>query len=326
LAGNYVFGGHSDYSLSGRQSWVVEMAPNGDVVKDVIFADGFNAYISDMCQDALGYYYLSGCQFNNGTADSWIAKLDQNYQSVWSKEISSTGADRGLSVHLNNESEAVTTSISDGIGTLSALLITRLDSTSGDFISNTIIDYSGSETTHILAKNSCMRSDDRLVLYGATNSFSNGLENVICLTDPCLLNDCIADQLIQLNTWNVVSDNAAHNIMALNDFLDLTINVQALNLPDLAQNELCVYKGVNEIQIGNEFLVYPNPTSGSLTLRVELGGLKRYQVFGMDGKLVKSGSFASLSTELDVQELSSGIYIVELIGEREMQRSRFEKN
>jgi hypothetical protein len=40
---------------------------------------------------------------------------------------------------------------------------------------------------------------------------------------------------------------------------------------------------------------------------------------------VKSGSFTLLTTELDVQELSSGIYIIEIAGEREMHRSRFEK-
>ena len=325
LAGNYVFGGHSDYNLNGRQSWVVEMTPNGDVIKDVIYADGFNAYISDMCQDASGFYYLAGCQFNSGTADSWIAKLDENYQIVWSEEISTTGSDRGLSVHLNNESEVVTTSVSDGLGTLSSLLITRLDPISGGVISNTLVDFSLNETTHILAKNSFMRSDNRLVLYGASSSFSNGLENMICMTDPCLLNDCIAEDLIQLNTWNVNSNNAAHNYVTLDDFFDFNLVVQDLNLPDFADNELCIYKGVNEIQISHEISIYPNPTSGRLTLNVEFKGLKKYQIYGMDGKLVKSGSFTLLTTELDVQELSSGIYIVEITGEREMHRSRFEK-
>jgi hypothetical protein len=325
LAGNYVFGGHSDYNLNGRQSWVVEMTPSGDVVKDVIYSDGFNAYIADMCQDASGFYYLAGCQFNNGSADSWIAKLDANYQIVWSKEISTSGSDRGLTVHLNNESEVVTTSVSDAIGTLSSLLITRLDSTSGELISNTLVDFSINETTHILAKNSFMRSDNRLVLYGATSSFTNGIQNMICMTDPCLLNDCILDDLIQLSTWNVGSDNAAHNYVTLDYFYDFSLTVQDLNLPDLEDNEMCIYKGVNEIEISDAISIYPNPTSGLLTLSVEGIGLKKYQIFGMDGKLVKSGSFSSLMTELDVQQLSSGIYIVEIIGERKIQRSRFEK-
>jgi hypothetical protein len=325
LAGNYVFGGHSDYNLNGRQSWVVEMTPNGDVIKDVIYADGFNAYISDMCQDASGFYYLAGCQFNSGTADSWIAKLDANYQIVWSKEISSTGADRGLSVHLNNESEVVTTSVSDGIGSLSSLLITRLDPALGDFMSNTIVDFSINETTHILAKNSFMRSDNRLVLYGASSSFSNGLENMICMTDPCLLNDCIAEELIQLNTWNLTSNNAAHSLVSLNDFFDYSLSVQDLNLPDLADNELCIYKGVNEIQNMNHISLFPNPTSASLTLNVSQAGLKNFLIYGMDGKLIKSGNFQSLNTEIDVEELSAGIYVLVVMGSSGSEHIRFEK-
>lgn len=325
LAGNYVFGGHSDYNLNGRQSWIVEMTPGGDVLTDVIYADGGNAYISDMCQDLSGFYYLSGCQFNNGTADSWIAKLDANYQIVWSDEIASTGVDRGLSIHLNNESEVVATSISDGLGTLSSLLITRLDSTSGGFLSNTIVDFSGSETTHILAKNSFMRSDNRLIMHGGTTSFNNGVENMICMTDPCLMNDCIAEQLIQLNTFNLISNNAAHGLVALNDFLDFSFSVQTLDLLALEDNEMCIYKGVGEIQNMNQISLYPNPTSSSFTLNVAENGLKKFLIYGIDGKLIKSGNFQSLNTEIDVQELSAGIYVLVVMGSSESEHIRFEK-
>ena len=324
-AGNYVLAGHSDYSMNGRQSWIVELTPNGEVIRDILFNDGANAYISDMCQDANGFYYLTGCQLNSGTGDSWIAKLDSNYEIVWSKVISTTGNDRGLSVHLNNEGEVVFTSVSDGLGSLSSFLITRLESTAGDFVSNSLIDYVNNETTHILAKNAFMRSDNRIVVYGGTSSFGNGSENIMCMTDPCLMNDCTKEENIQLINLNLVESDASHNSLLLNDFFDVSFPVDILNITNLQNTETCVYNGVSEVQIDHEILIYPNPTSGLLTLNVELNGLKKYQIFGMDGKLVKSGIFTSLTAELDVQELSSGIYIVEITGEREIHRSRFEK-
>jgi hypothetical protein len=325
LAGNYVLAGHSDYSMSGRQSWIVELTPNGEVLSDILFNDGANSYISDLCQDANGFYYLTGCQLNSGTGDSWIAKLDSNYEIVWSKVISTTGNDRGLSVHLNNEGEVVFTSVSDGLGSLSSFLITRLESTAGDFVSNSLIDYVNNETTHILAKNAFLRSDNRIVVYGGTSSFGNGSENIMCLTDPCLMNDCTKEENIQLINLNLVKSNALHNSLPLNNFFDISLPIQVLNITNIENSEMCVYKGVSELQMGPEIIIYPNPTSGLLTLNVELSGLKNYQIFGMDGKLVKSGSFTSLITELDVQELSSGMYIFQIIGEKEMHRSRFEK-
>jgi hypothetical protein len=325
LAGNYVLAGHSDYSMSGRQSWIVELTPNGDVLSDVLFNDGSNAYISDLCQDANGFYYLAGCQLNSGTGDSWIAKLDANYQIVWSKVISTTGNDRGLSVHLNNEGEVVCTTVSDGLGSLSSFLITRLESSAGEFVSNSLIDYVNNETTHILAKNAFMRSDNRMVVYGGTASFGNGSDNIMCMTDPCLMNDCTKEENIQLINLNLAQSNATHNSLPLNNFFDESFPIDILDITNLQNSEMCVYKRISELQMDHEILIYPNPTSGLLTLNVELSGLKNYQIFGMDGKLVKSGSFASLTTELDVQELSSGIYIVQIIGEKEMHRSRFEK-
>jgi hypothetical protein len=200
-----------------------------------------------------------------------------------------------------------------------------LESTAGDFVSNSLIDYVNNETTHILAKNAFMRSDNRIVVYGGTSSFGNGSENIMCLTDPCLMNDCTKEENIQLINLNLVKSNALHNSLPLNNFFDISLPIQVLNITNIENSEMCVYKGVSELQMGPEIIIYPNPTSGLLTLNVELSGLKNYQIFGMDGKLVKSGSFASLITELDVQELSSGMYIVQIIGEREMHRSRFEK-
>jgi hypothetical protein len=226
---------------------------------------------------------------------------------------------------LNNEGEVVFTSVSDGLGSLSSFLITRLESTAGDFVSNSLIDYVNNETTHILAKNAFMRSDNRIVVYGGTSSFGNGSENIMCMTDPCLMNDCTKEENIQLINLNLVETDASHNSLPLNDFFDVSFPVDILNITNLQNTETCVYNGVSEVQIDHDILIYPNPASGLLTLNVELNGLKKYQIFGMDGKLVKSGIFTSLTTELDVQELSSGIYIVQIIGQKEMHRSRFEK-
>jgi hypothetical protein len=60
----------------------------------------------------------------------------------------------------------------------------------------------------------------------------------------------------------------------------------------------------------NDWLIYPNPSTGMFRLVTRDLSLRSYDVFDAFGKLVHSGSLQSISTEIDVTSLAAGHYMV----------------
>lgn len=75
------------------------------------------------------------------------------------------------------------------------------------------------------------------------------------------------------------------------------------------------YTGVEDVAVestGPQMLLYPNPTAGSVTVYMDNGGTYSLKVLNIDGSLVKNMGAFSDNINLDVNELSQGIYFVEL--------------
>ncbi|MDT8412112.1 MAG: T9SS type A sorting domain-containing protein [Vicingaceae bacterium] len=84
--------------------------------------------------------------------------------------------------------------------------------------------------------------------------------------------------------------------------------------------------GVNEIAAFNEFSVYPNPTSNQITLKVKtdlIGDV--YTIYDNMGKMVMSGKINTENTVIELNNLSSGIYLFS-IGENSKQTFKVIKN
>lgn len=61
----------------------------------------------------------------------------------------------------------------------------------------------------------------------------------------------------------------------------------------------------------NPILVYPNPTSGIVNLKLTESDLeKKYSVVNMMGQIILVGEFKDLNEKIDLSVLSSGIYIL----------------
>lgn len=74
--------------------------------------------------------------------------------------------------------------------------------------------------------------------------------------------------------------------------------------------------GLNEVTNSFEINAFPNPTTGILTIQVEnvLGGLT-YELFSMDGRLVKTGTLLKTQSELNIEMLDAGLYLIRVFGE-----------
>lgn len=71
--------------------------------------------------------------------------------------------------------------------------------------------------------------------------------------------------------------------------------------------------GVDEHK-DSDFLLYPNPTSNTfvITTKSSLGETLNYQIFDLQGRMIKEGQSTDNREEVNVSELESGLYLVKL--------------
>jgi hypothetical protein len=72
---------------------------------------------------------------------------------------------------------------------------------------------------------------------------------------------------------------------------------------------------VNDLNdVNHQILIYPNPTSNSFTIKGEESLSQGFEIYDQLGRVVLKGKLKGLSTEVDLHELSNGIYILQIDG------------
>ncbi len=105
---------------------------------------------------------------------------------------------------------------------------------------------------------------------------------------------------------------------------DVIVGGTFLAINDIGRNRIArVFAGLSvgmaESPVMQQPWLYPNPTDGLLTVRIDEQGCTRclLRVSGMDGRVVLEQRMSGPTTVLDVQHVAAGTYTVELIDARE---------
>jgi len=98
------------------------------------------------------------------------------------------------------------------------------------------------------------------------------------------------------NSWMRVLENlACPSGWFIGQVEDYTLNVQASNL------------ATSEVTKKSSARIYPNPTSGSVTVKTEKG-LEKYEIFSLSGQKLSEGN----SSIINVESLTPGIYLIRI--------------
>ncbi|MFM1932184.1 MAG: hypothetical protein RL226_1487, partial [Bacteroidota bacterium] len=62
--------------------------------------------------------------------------------------------------------------------------------------------------------------------------------------------------------------------------------------------------------------VMPNPTSGPTTVKTSGSEIRPYIIYAIDGQIVKTGKTEGATTNVDLSDLSPGVYFIEVDGKR----------
>ena len=75
-----------------------------------------------------------------------------------------------------------------------------------------------------------------------------------------------------------------------------------------------IIKGVEGLdEKTTNFMAYPNPTSGTLTLTVTEAQQFDYEVYNMSGQAVMRGSVMGQETRIDLSDCTKGVYFVSIL-------------
>lgn len=84
--------------------------------------------------------------------------------------------------------------------------------------------------------------------------------------------------------------------------------------------------GVNETVTANQVSIYPNPANEVITVNISDESLSRIEIYDITGKLVLSQTTIQEETTIDLKDLNSGMYLINIISENAKYSERIIKN
>jgi hypothetical protein len=86
--------------------------------------------------------------------------------------------------------------------------------------------------------------------------------------------------------------------------------------PYVYENLLNTTLGIEEDISDNSIKLYPNPTSGNITLEIPgMGNEWTYKIIADTGQVLKTGTINTTTSNLNLKELSNGVYFLQLTSE-----------
>jgi hypothetical protein len=104
-------------------------------------------------------------------------------------------------------------------------------------------------------------------------------------------------------------------VKSSDDVIDhLEVTVQEYTSPYTTNFCLGTITGSNEVVNNrNSVTVYPNPTSGSISVQVSaLDQPTSYELFSINGQLLKEGKLTATTQDISLERLKSGVYIIKV--------------
>jgi len=338
--------------VSGNFVWAKRMGGiDNDSGVDIKVDDTGNIYSTGEFRGSVDFDPNGGV-FNltsSGSRDIYISKLDSSGNFVWAKKIGGSGADRGHSVAIDNANNYVyiagefegTTDFDPGVGINNLTAVGGQDSfvTKLDIFGN-FVWARGMGGAYPEEPANCIQLDssgDIIVTgwFSGTSDYNPGID--IYNLSSAGENDVFIAKLDSGgnfvwakrlggtsydDAWSIALDSF-DNIYTIGSFsytVDFDPGIGVYNLTSVGDNDVFIHKmraenlGVSDIKFGEHFKIYPNPTSGILSINGEINNLTQIQIYSITGQKVMDFKKNNLR-EINIDKLKSATYFVKLNSE-----------
>jgi hypothetical protein len=168
----------------------------------------------------------------------------------------------------------------------------------------------------VASGNMVFAGNNELIFSGWTDKFGAGMsDNYLCKTNnngaegcdiealsfTCANISCSATPL----TFSVISDLSMTVVpITVESGAVITTKCQTLDIPT----------GINTLKTNEDFMIYPNPVSDLLTIRIINASVTETKIFDPYGKIILQDLFSDLIKEktIDVSSLRKGVYFISL--------------
>ncbi|MBN8694627.1 MAG: T9SS type A sorting domain-containing protein [Bacteroidetes bacterium] len=145
--------------------------------------------------------------------------------------------------------------------------------------------------------------------------------NVLQLVSYMNINATIPGTLLPIPITATLNITNYQYYDASQKFPLLTVTISRLN--SLAGNQVTttidvnnnIYAGINEYNLDNSLVIYPNPASNNITIHLNNSNSAKVEIINQFGQVVKTVNIESKNDNINISDLSSGVYFVKTLSE-----------
>lgn len=318
--GGFIIGG-STYSMGrgAADGYVLKTDANGDEQWHKTYGGINDDEFKSVIPTNDGNYALTGYTKSYNDLDSgdvWVFKLDLNGDSLWCKSYGGAKQDFGsclIQLQTNDLLISGGTKSFSTNGNTETLLLTYNLSTGNQIYQ--YVDVSSQEEYYnavsqglngVIAncgttKNTVFGYDGLVDMYSSTysyvNFFSEGSTSTEEFYSITKTNDKGFIAVGKTNGYNAVLD----------DVFVLKMDSVGAHTPNIT--------GMNELTATPQLIIFPNPASDNLKIKINNSQKENYQltILDLNGQLINRVAFDTDNVIHNVENLASGLYIIQLL-------------
>ena len=299
------------YGAGNADAYLAKIDKFGNLLWEKSYGGLLNdyGYSVDVRNDA--GYIISGAteSFGAGEQDVYVIKTDSNGNILWSKTYGGERFDTGNAIQETSDRGFIIAGSTNSFNLdwEDAYLI-KLDSI-GDTLWTQ--SYGGAFTD--IAKDVKQYYDNGYIMVGYTQSFGfNRITSYVIRTDSLGVSGCHQRK----TTTTVQSASSIQNTINSNESFGGDIS----RSPTVTGNTLLSYSNwcdstvsvINKI-LADAINIYPNPAYNFIKIELNSNSLSSpntIELFRLDGQLVKKVSIEDTTIEIDISDLTPGIYLL----------------
>lgn len=332
LGDGYLLIGYSGANVIGLNDvLLVIIDDSGDMQESFVFGgpgedDGRSFIPGDN-----DVFYIAGNTrgIGAGSGDAFLARFDATGEPPtleWFKTYGSTSNESLQAAIGTSDGNILMTGTTNSFGNGQEGFVVKVNS-AGEVQWSNVYGGTGDDFLQALAEN----ADGGFTAVGYSNSFG-------ATTDDLWLVGFDADGNSSCSQTAVtfVEESIDAGVAYMSPIADVTstpvtlidrVVVPSFGENNSVQNTVCLTIGINEtLEEANSLQVFPIPASDILTVNLPENGSYQLNMYALDGRIISSTTYNGTKAQVSVNQLSSGIYMLEVKGETQTWKSKVVKN
>ena len=353
--GGYLVVGDSRSDISGDRSvvqngnfgdiWVLRLNSSGTIDWQKAFYGAILHDVSGLAKtNDEGFIISSQIKITNSNEDYWILKIDASGNQIWDKVIEANNldwvpkikvsSDGGYILAGTSNSDASGDKTEDAINGSFDYWVIKLDETGNIIWENTIGGDSSEGNVNAISQ--CEDGGYLIQGYSDSNLSGDKTENSNGMSDFWFVKINNVGLIEWQNTIGGAATDIGGNAIQTSDGDFLTGGSSNSNISgDKSENSRGGFDywiinhdstlGLQENTFANAISIYPNPANNTLQLNTQDKTINQINIYALTGSKVVQLDVDTVSPTVDVSNLASGVYFIQLYSGKNVALKKFVK-